>query len=115
MNGGFLPDVVLRDGLVILKQFASVGKILSVDRGALSGFDLDFQVFNSVVAVDVKGKGFLCHCVDVDFHVVLRVHFKLFYILFSEFAFKVLCRDHVTNNYKERQFNQRTSISYIYL
>jgi len=68
VEGGFLLDVVVREGPAVLELLACEDQTLLVRRDAFFILDLRLHVVNRVAGLDVQGDGLACEGLDEDLH-----------------------------------------------
>ena len=77
MQGGFLLDVVVREGAAILQLLAGENEPLLVWGDAFLVLDLALDCFNGVRGLDIEGDGLAGQGLDEDLHAIVYTELRL--------------------------------------
>lgn len=73
VEGGFLLDVVIREGTAIFKLFTSKNQALLVRRDTLLVLNLRLNIVDGVGRLDLKSDGLARESFDKDLHGCVRL------------------------------------------
>merc|ERR1712172_175836 len=68
VEGGFLLDVVIREGSSVFKLLSSEDKSLLIWWDTFLILDLGLDILNGVSWLDIKGDSLTSECLDEDLH-----------------------------------------------
>jgi hypothetical protein len=70
MQGGFLLNIVITQGTVILQLLAGKNKTLLIRGNALLVLNLGLDGFNGIGGLDIERNGFTRECLDENLSIV---------------------------------------------
>ncbi|KFU89570.1 hypothetical protein M959_10157, partial [Chaetura pelagica] len=77
MEGGFLLDVVVRQGAPVFQLLASKDQPLLVGGNAFLVLDLGLDIFNGVTGLHLQGDGLACQGLHEDLHATPQTKHKM--------------------------------------